>query len=155
MGKSARNIPEADALNYVAGYICSNDLSCREWQKDAAFGTAGGQWCFSKGFDGFAPVGPVIVSPAVLGAADSLNLTTTVNGEVRQQSNTSDLLFGVKHLVSFCSQGTTLEAGSLIMTGTPSGVISGMKHPVYLKNGDVVVVSIEGLGNITNVLKFE
>lgn len=139
----------------MAGYVVSNDISCREWQKDPAFGPAGGQWCFSKGFDDWAPIGPVIVSAKKLGAADSLELLTTVNGKVRQHSNTSDLLFGVKRLVSFCSQGTTLKSGSLIMTGTPSGVISGMKDPIFLQNGDLVEVKIEGLGSVKNVMKYE
>lgn len=90
-----------------------------------------------------------------MGPADNPDLTTKVNGTVRQSSNTSDLLFGVNALVAFCSQGTTLEPGSLIMTGTPSGVISGSKEKVYLRDGDVVEVSISGLGRITNKLRFE
>ncbi|KAK5189019.1 hypothetical protein LTR99_011155 [Exophiala xenobiotica] len=154
IGKSARDIPESEALDHVAGYVVSNDVSCREWQKDRAFGPAGGQWCFSKGFDDWAPIGPVVVSPKVLRDASSLNLTTMVNGEMKQHSNTSDLLFGVKKLVAFCSQGTTLETGSLIMTGTPSGVVSGMENQVFLKDGDVVHVKIDGLGSISNVMKF-
>lgn len=116
-------------------------------------GPAGGQWCFSKGFDTWAPTGPVVVSPTVLGAADNLMLTTKVNSVVRQTSSTSDLLFGVRALVAFCSQGTTLQPGSLIMTGTPSGVISGSGQP-YLCDGDLVEVSIEGLGSIANKLQF-
>ena len=155
IGKAARNVDEANALDFVAGYVVSNDVSCRQWQIDIAFGPAGGQWCFSKGFDTWAPVGPVVVSPRVLGAADNLDLSTTVNGQTRQSSNTSDLLFGVKALVAFCSQGTTLEPGSLIMSGTPSGVISGMKDKVFLKDGDVVEVCIKGLGRLTNRLRFE
>ena len=155
IGKPARNVDEANALDFVAGYVVSNDVSCRQWQTDTAFGPAGGQWCFSKGFDTWAPIGPVVVSPGVLGAADNLDLTTTVNGKTRQSSNTSGLLFGVKALVAFCSQGTTLEPGSLIMSGTPSGVISGMKHKVFLKDGDVVEVRIKGLGRLTHRMRFE
>ena len=97
----------------------------------------------------------MVVAPSVLGAADSQDLKTTVNGEVRQDSNTSDLLFGVKRIVSFLSQGTTLQTGSLIMTGTPAGVALGMKPPKYLKDGEMVEVSIEGLGTIANILRFE
>jgi 2-keto-4-pentenoate hydratase/2-oxohepta-3-ene-1,7-dioic acid hydratase in catechol pathway len=96
----------------------------------------------------------MIVSPTIVGAADSLDLKTTVNGETRQFTSTSDLLFGVKRIVSFASQGTTLDAGSLIMTGTPSGVAMGMPKPIYLKNGDIVTVSISGLGSVTNRMQF-
>ena len=97
----------------------------------------------------------MIVSPSVVGASDDQFLKTLVNGEVRQDSNTSDLLFGVKKIVSFVSQGTTLEAGSLIMTGTPAGVALGMKPPKYLKDGDTVEVSIGGLGSLRNRMVFE
>ena len=135
--------------------MVANDVSCRKWQRDPAYAGNVPQWCFSKGFDGFAPVGPMVVAPSVLGAADSQDLKTTVNGEVRQDSNTSDLLFGVKRIVSFLSQGTTLQTGSLIMTGTPAGVALGMKPPKYLKDGEMVEVSIEGLGTIANILRFE
>ena len=155
LGKPARNVSESDALDYVAGYVVSNDVSCREWQVDTAMGPGGGQWCFSKGFDAWAPIGPVIVAPSVVGAADNLDLVTKVNGVVRQSSNSSDLLFGVKQLVAFCSQGTTLESGSLIMTGTPSGVISGLEETNYLQDGDVIEVSIPQLGRVVNKLVFE
>lgn len=96
----------------------------------------------------------MIVSPKIMGAADSLDLKTTVNGEIRQFANTSDLLFGVKKIVSFASQGTTLDVGSLIMTGTPAGVAMGMAKPAYLKDGDVVTVAISGLGSVTNRMQF-
>ncbi|OGM40721.1 fumarylacetoacetate hydrolase family protein [Aspergillus bombycis] len=155
IGKTGRNIPMETALDYVAGYVVANDVSCRSWQKDPR--KAGGvpQWCFSKGFDKFAPLGPVLVSPKVVGAADNLRLQTLVNGEVRQDTNTSDLLFNVPHLISFLSQGTTLEKGTIIMTGTPSGVAMGMTPPKYLKAGDIVEVSIEGLGSTKNIMAFE
>lgn len=154
IGRPALDVSEDEAVNYIAGYISSNDLSCRIWQRDPKYAGNVPQWCFSKGFDAFAPVGPVIVSAKKLGAADNLPLKTIVNGEVRQDSNTSDLLFGVKKIVSFLSQGTTLETGTIIMTGTPSGVALGMKEPKYLQDGDVVEVRIGELGSVTNVLKF-
>lgn len=135
--------------------MVSNDVSCRDWQADTALGPGGGQWCFSKGFDTWAPVGPVVVAPSIVGAADNLDLTTKVNGVVRQRSNSSDLLFGVRKLVAFCSQGTTLEPGSLIMTGTPSGVISGLKDMHYLRDGDIIEVSISKLGRVINKLRYE
>ncbi|KAJ9149937.1 Ureidoglycolate lyase [Pleurostoma richardsiae] len=128
IGKDGKDICREDALDYVAGYVASNDVSCR----------------------------PVLVSPKVLEAAGHLRLQTLVNGEVRQDSNTDDLLFDVPHIIGFLSQGTTLEKGTVIMTGTPAGVGMGMKpSPKYLKDGDVVEVIIEGLGSTKNVMKFE
>lgn len=144
-----------DALSYVAGYCVGNDVSARAWQRDPK--KAGGvpQWCFAKGFDKFCPLSPMLVSPKVVGAADDLLLQTFVNGEERQNTSTGDLLFGVKEIVSFCSQGTTLEAGSVILTGTPSGVAMGMKEPKYLNDGDIVEVRISSLGSIKNKMAFE
>ncbi|KAL6250170.1 hypothetical protein RBB50_002471 [Rhinocladiella similis] len=155
IGKTARDIPEDEAATYIAGYVCSNDVSCRLWQRDPSYAGKVPQWCFSKGFDGFAPIGPMIVSPKVLGLADKQDLKTIVNGETRQDSNTSDLLFGVAKIVAFASQGTTLQAGSLIMTGTPSGVALGMKTPKYLEDSDVVEVAVQGLGKLKNKMVFE
>jgi 2-keto-4-pentenoate hydratase/2-oxohepta-3-ene-1,7-dioic acid hydratase in catechol pathway len=97
----------------------------------------------------------MLVSPAVVGNASDLQLRTLVNGEERQNTSTGDLLFGVEDIVSFVSQGTTLEAGTVIMTGTPSGVAMGMKEPKYLQDGDVVEVSISGLGRVRNKMAFE
>ncbi|KAF5227139.1 hypothetical protein FAUST_11965 [Fusarium austroamericanum] len=155
IGKSGKNISKEHALSYVAGYVVTNDVSARAWQRDPQ--KAGGvpQWCFSKGFDKFAPIGPLLVSPAVVGNASKLHLTTTVNGEVRQSEGTNDLLFGVEEIVSFISSGTTLEAGTVILTGTPSGVAMGMKEPKYLNDGDVVEVSITELGSVRNKMVFE
>lgn len=155
IGKTGKDISKDKALEHVAGYCASNDVSARAWQRDPK--KAGGvpQWCFSKGFDKFAPLGPMLVSPSVVGAADDLILQTFVNGEERQNSNTNDLLFGVKEIVSFCSQGTTLQAGTVIMTGTPSGVAMGMAEPKYLNDGDVVEVTISQLGSVRNKMVFE
>lgn len=155
VGRTGKNISKADALSYVAGYCAANDVSARGWQRDPT--KAGGvpQWCFSKGFDKFAPLSPVLVSPALVGNASDLQLRTLVNGEERQNSSTGDLLFGVEEIVSFVSQGTTLEAGTVILTGTPSGVAMGMKEPKYLDNGDVVEVSITQLGSVRNRMVFE
>lgn len=138
-------------MEYIAGYVVSNDVSARTWQKDPAYAGVVPQWCFSKGFDKYAPLGPMIVSPGMVGDASGLRLRTWVNDELRQDSETSDLLFGVKDIVSFVSQGTTLEQGTVIMTGTPSGVAMGMKpQPRYLQDGDVVKVSIDKLGSVQN-----
>ncbi|KAK6209865.1 5-carboxymethyl-2-hydroxymuconate isomerase [Colletotrichum tabaci] len=155
IGKTGKNIPKEQALEYVAGYLTANDVSARAWQRDPA--KAGGvpQWCFSKGFDKFAPLSPVLVSPAVVGNASDLTLQTFVNGEERQNESTGDLLFGVEEIVSFISQGTTLEAGTVVLTGTPSGVGMGMKPTGYLQDGDVVEVRISKLGGVKNRMVFE
>ncbi|PCH02622.1 Hypothetical protein PENO1_036750 [Penicillium occitanis (nom. inval.)] len=156
IGKDAKNVSEVDALDYVAGYVVGNDISCRDWQLEKAKAGMMQQWCFSKSFDKYAPLGPAIVSTKVLGDASGLRLRTYVNGELRQESNTSDLLFGVRKLVSFLSTGQTLEKGSLIMSGTPGGVGAAMKPtPQFLKNGDEVVVEIGGIGTLRNVMQFE
>lgn len=155
IGKNAKNVSEEDALDYVAGYVTSNDVSCRDWQLEKEKAGMMPQWCFGKSFDQYAPIGPAIVSTKVLGDASGLRLTTHVNGELRQESNTSDLCFGVRKLVSFFSTGQTLQAGSLIMTGTPDGVAAVMTPPKWLKDGDEVVVEIEGIGKLRNVMKFE
>lgn len=172
IGKDAKNFSAESALEYIAGYTTANDLSVPKWQRDPAYAGVVPQWCFSKGFDAFCPLGPMTVSPKassrrfgspgkgsnnqqVLGDADNLPIKTIVNGEVRQDSNTSDLLFGVRKIVSFCSQGTTLQSGSVILTGTPSGVAMGMVDPKWLQHGDLVEVMIGVIGNIKNKLVFE
>lgn len=154
IGKDAKNVSEADALQYVAGYTASNDVSARDWQREPSKAGPVPQWTFSKSFDKFAPLGPCLVSTAVLGEADNQSLKTFVNGELRQESNTSDLCFGVRQLVAFCSQGQTLQKGSLIMTGTPGGVGLFMKPPCFLKDRDVVEVEIEGIGRLRNRMVF-
>ncbi|KAG4292518.1 5-carboxymethyl-2-hydroxymuconate isomerase [Fusarium proliferatum] len=155
IGREGKDISAEDALSYVAGYTVANDVSARTWQRDPKFAGEVPQWCFSKGFDSFAPLGPVLVSPSILGAAGHLILQTKVNGEVRQQANTSDLVFDVKRIIAFVSQGTTLEKGSVILTGTPGGVALGMEPPKWLKDGDVVQVSISGIGTICNQMVFQ
>lgn len=156
IGKTGKDIPTAEALSYVLGYATANDLSARTWQRDPAYAGSVPQWCFSKGFDKFAPLGPLLISPRVVNDGSGLRLTTLVNGEVRQDSNTNDLLFNVPAIVSFLSQGTTIEEGTVILTGTPSGVAMGMKPtPKYLRNGDVVEVKIEQLGSCINRMAFE
>ncbi len=155
IGKTGKNIPKSEALDYVAGYVAGNDVSARKWQRDPAFAGGVPQWCFAKGFDKYAPLSPVLVSPKIVGNAGQLQLQTIVNGEVRQDTNTNDLLFGVERIIEFISQGTTLEKGTIIMTGTPAGVAMGMAQPKWLKDGDVVEVKIEHLGSAKNIMKFE
>ena len=154
IGKDAKDVAEKDALEYVAAYTTGNDLSTRDWQREADKAGPIPQWTFSKSFDKYAPLGPCLVSRDELGGADNLELKVTVNGELRQSSNTADLCFGVRQLIAFCSQGQTLQKGSLIMTGTPGGVGLFMKPPQFLKDGDVVTTEIERIGKISNQIKF-
>ncbi|KAG4431205.1 hypothetical protein IFR05_013312 [Cadophora sp. M221] len=154
IGKEGKNISTKDALDYIAGYTVANDVSARTWQRDPAFAGSIPQWCFSKGFDSWAPMGPMLVSAKILGAADSLTLRTKVNGHLRQNANTNDLVFGVREIIAFVSQGTTIEKGSVILTGTPGGVILGMQSPKWLADGDVVEVVITGIGKISNKMVF-
>jgi 2-keto-4-pentenoate hydratase/2-oxohepta-3-ene-1,7-dioic acid hydratase in catechol pathway len=134
IGKRARRVPRERALEYVQGYVCVNDVTVRDLQKKD------GQWTRAKGFDTFCPVGPRIV-PGL--DPTNLKITTRVNGVVKQDSSTSDLIFDVATLISFCSHHMTLEEGDLISTGTPSGV--GPLSP-----GDVVEVEISGIGILRN-----
>lgn len=155
IGKSGINIQEEDALDYVAAYTAGNDVSARDWQREPGKAGPVPQWSFSKSFDKYAPLGPCMVSSRILGDASNLTLKTVVNGETRQDSNTSDLCFDVRKLVAFCSQGQTLQRGSLIMTGTPGGVGLFMKPQGFLKNGDQVDVEIGGIGKLQNRIVFE
>lgn len=154
IGKTGKNIKRHDALEYVAGYMSSNDVSSRKWQRDPAYAGSVPQFCFSKGFDKWAPLGPMIVSPSVVGSANKLYLQTFVDGVLMQDSNTDDLIFGVEELIEFISQESTLEQGTVIMTGTPDGVALGRTPPPYLKHGQVVEVKIGQLGSVKNKMNF-
>ncbi len=146
IGRPARNVSEEDALNYVFGYTCGNDLSCRDLQF-----ARGNQWLMSKTFDGFAPIGPCLVPAGELDP-NNLAISSRVNGEVRQNSNTSDMIFTVAQIIADLSRHFTLEPGDLIFTGTPEGVMQG--YPAdkknWLKAGDKVQVIIEGIGTLEN-----
>lgn len=124
LGRDAKDVARADALSYVAAYTCGNDVSSRKLQRDPAHAGVVPQWGFSKGFDTYAPLGPALVRADLVGDPAQLELTTTVNGEVRQRESVSDLLFDTAYLISYLSSGTTLQAGSVIMTGTPGGTYS-------------------------------
>lgn len=156
IGKSGKDIKKEDALSYVLGYTSGNDVSARQWQRDPAFAGRVPQWCFSKGFDKWAPLGPALISSLVITDPGHLSLTTTVNVEVRQSTNTDDLIFSIPEIIAFISQGTTLEAGTVIMSGTPGGVgvVQG-KTPRALKHGDEVKVSVEKIGTLYNTVKYE
>jgi len=144
IGKPCKDVTEGEALDYVLGYTVANDLSTRDWQKVPEL--SGSQWCRSKGFDGFSPLGPVLVTREDLADPNNIGLRSFVNGEKRQDSSTSDLIFTVQQVVSFLSAGCTLTPGTVIMTGTPAGVAEGMPGQPWLKAGDKVVVEIDHIG---------
>ncbi|EFW14530.1 hypothetical protein D8B26_006921 [Coccidioides posadasii str. Silveira] len=150
IGKEAYNVPESRALDYVLGYAVGNDVSHRDWQLKRG----AGQWGLGKGFDGWAPFGPGIVSANLIRDPNALNISTKLNGEVVQNSSTKDMIFGVAKTVSFLSRGTTLLPGDLIFTGTPEGVGMGRKPQLWLKDGDQVEVSLEGVGTCSNKVVF-
>ncbi|KAJ1569830.1 hypothetical protein HK096_000740 [Nowakowskiella sp. JEL0078] len=144
---------EDDPLAYVAGYTCANDVSARFWQKKIP------QWGFSKSFDTFCPLGPQIVSARVISPSDlpiSLKLKDSSNIETTQQaSSTADLIFSVSKIISFLSQGTTLEPGTVIITGTPEGVGMGRTPPRWLLHGDEATVEITGIGRLKNPVEWQ
>ena len=144
IGSRALRVTPGDALNYVAGYTIVNDVSARDLQ----FGEK--QWTRGKSIDTFAPMGPCLVTRSELGSADGLPIRCRVNGETLQNSNTRNLIFNVSALVSHISQTMTLEPGDVISTGTPSGVGYVRKPPIFLKQGDVVEIEIEGIGVLRN-----
>ncbi|WWC58904.1 uncharacterized protein I303_101449 [Kwoniella dejecticola CBS 10117] len=157
IGKDAKNVSKEDALDYVAGYTVGDDVSTRKWQRNPERVGGVPQWAFSKGFDKFAPLGPAIVSTKLIPDPSKLDIKLTVNGDLRQESPTSDLLFNVPFIISFLSQGTTLRRGTVIMTGTPSGV--GCTGPEEkwrpLVDGDKVEVTISEIGTLRHTIKYE
>lgn len=146
IGRDVKNANPDNALDYALGYTVVNDVSSRYWQMPERSSQQHG---YSKSFDGFAPIGPLILSPAMTDP-NSMTIVTRVNGEERQKSGIDDLLFKVGDIISHLSRATTLRAGTVIMTGTPSGVAAFMKPPAWLRNGDVVEVTIDGIGTIRN-----
>ena len=141
IGSTARYVAVHDAKKHIAGYCIVNDVSEREFQIER-----GGQWTKGKSADTFCPMGPWVVTADEIPDAGKLQLWTEVNGERRQDSNTADLIFGIEHIVSYVSHFMTLNPGDVIPTGTPSGVAMGFKPPKFLKPGDRMRLSVEGLG---------
>jgi len=141
MAYGAKNISQADALKYIAGYCTINDVSERAWQVEGT-----GQWLKGKSHDTFGPIGPWLVTRDEVGDPQNLAMWLEVNGQRRQDGNTSTMVFGVAELVSYISRFMTLKAGDIIATGTPPGVGMGMKPPTYLKVGDRVTLEVVGLG---------
>ncbi|RZU31807.1 fumarylacetoacetate hydrolase family protein [Blastococcus saxobsidens] len=146
IGRSARNVSEDRALDHVFGYATGNDLSARELQMRSS------QWMYGKAIDGFAPLGPYVVTADEIPDPQGLDLQCWVNGDLRQSSNTRDMVFSVAELVSDLSQIMTLDPGDVIYTGTPEGVILGMAEQVWLQPGDEVVCEIEGMGRLVTPL---
>jgi len=152
IGKECKDVSEEHALDYVLGYTCANDISARAWQN---LMQGRNQWCFSKSFDTFAPLGSVLVNKSEIADPNNLELSLTLNGKIMQKSNTADMIFNVKKLISFLSQGTTLVPGTVILTGTPEGVGVARKPPVFLQDGDKMTVKIQHLGELHNPILFE
>ena len=143
IGTTAREVSGEDALGFVLGFTCLDDVSARDLQ------SRDGQWSRAKSLDTFCPIGPVVVTADEIDASD-LAIRCLVNGEVRQSARTSDLFFDVPTLIAFCSRSFTLEPGDVIATGTPSGVGAFRDPPIFLHDGDEVVVDIEGIGRLVN-----
>lgn len=145
IGKRARNVSEEDAYDYVFGYTIANDVSARDLQL-----RTDGQWTRGKSLDTFCPLGPWIVTRDEVPDPHNLAIKTLVGDDVRQDGLTKDMIFRIPALIAYCSRMFTLEPGDLILTGTPPGVGEGRKPKLYLKDGDVVTVSISGLGELSN-----
>ena len=146
IGSTCRDVSVDEALDYVFGYVTANDLSARDLQNRTS------QWLLGKTLDGFLPLGPYVVTADEVPDPQNLALKTWMNGELRQDSNTSDMIFSVAEIISYASQYFTLEPFDVIITGTPEGVIMGTAEKKWLQAGDEVVVEVEGLGQLRNVM---
>ena len=149
IGRKARNVPAATALDYVLGYTCANDVSARRWQKHAG----GGQWVRGKSFDSFCPLGPVLVTADEIPDPQSLPIRSVLNGRTMQTSSTGDMIFPVRDLIAFISRDTTLLPGTVILTGTPEGVGFARSPPVFLADGDTIEITIDGIGTLSNPVR--
>ena len=146
IGRPCKNVEPEEALSYVLGYVCANDVSARDWQKEKG----GGQFCRGKTFDTFCPVGPCLTTADEIPDPSNLTVRSFVNDEKMQESGTDDMIFDVPTLISFLSGSTTLLPGTLILTGTPSGVGEARDPQRYLVPGDEVTVEIDGVGILSN-----
>jgi 2-keto-4-pentenoate hydratase/2-oxohepta-3-ene-1,7-dioic acid hydratase in catechol pathway len=144
IGKTARNVSLDDALDYIAGYTCLNDITDRDTQSRE------GQWSRSKSFDTFGPVGPKVIRACEISDPQALAIRATLNGQLVQDASTSQMIHSVADLIAFLSHGMTLEPGDVIATGTPSGVGAFRDPPLYLKPGDQIEIEIEGIGVLSN-----
>jgi len=144
IGRTASRVPAAEALDYIAGYTCCNDVSARDFQ------FADGQWYRGKSGDGFGPLGPWLVTPSEVGDPHQLRIQLRLNGQTLQDSSTSQLIFRIPELIEYISSSITLQPGDVISTGTPPGVGFARKPPIYLQPGDRMEVEIEHIGVLTN-----
>jgi 2-keto-4-pentenoate hydratase/2-oxohepta-3-ene-1,7-dioic acid hydratase in catechol pathway len=151
ISRACKNVSRTNALDYVLGYTCANDVSARDWQKIRS----GGQWCRGKSFDTFGPLGPCLVTRDEIANPNALHIRTIVNGETLQDWNTNDMIFDVPSLIEFLSGSTTLLPGTVILTGTPHGVGMARNPPRWLKPGDSVTIDIENIGSLTNPVILE
>lgn len=146
IGRACKNVSRANALDFVLGYTCCNDVSARDWQLKRG----GGQWCRGKTYDTFSPLGPALVTRDEIPNPNTLKIRTILNGQVMQDWNTNDMIFDVSSLIEFLSGSTTLLPGTVILTGTPHGVGMAQKPPRWLRAGDEVSIEIEKIGTLTN-----
>ncbi len=146
IGRKAKNILPAEAENYILGYTCANDASARDWQ----FDKQKGQWARGKSFDTFCPLGPWIVTKDEIVDPNNLKISAILNGEIVQSSNTSQMIFNVREIVSNLSKSMALLPGTIILTGTPEGIGFSRRPPLYLQEGDIISVEIEKIGTLTN-----
>ena len=146
IGTRATKVSVADALAHVKGYCCANDVSARDVQ------LGDGQWARGKSLDTFCPVGPLVPASQVPDP-QQLRIRAVLNGETLQDATTADMIFSVAEIISFISQGITLEPGDLILTGTPPGVGFARKPPIFLRDGDEITVEIDGIGSLANPVR--
>lgn len=151
IGKKVKNISPSEAVDCILGYTCANDVSARDWQLEKQKK----QWARGKSFDTFCPLGPFLVTRDEIPDPDHLRIRTILNGNTLQDSSTADMIFDVAAIVSDLSRSMTLLPGTVILTGTPEGVGFTRQPPVYLKDGDIVVIDIEDIGQLTNPVKKE
>jgi 2-keto-4-pentenoate hydratase/2-oxohepta-3-ene-1,7-dioic acid hydratase in catechol pathway len=151
IGRACKNVRREQALDYVLGYTCANDVSARDWQ----IKRGGTQWCRGKTFDTFAPLGPCLVTREDIPNPNALRIQTILNGNTMQDWNTDDMIFDIPALIEFLSGSTTLLPGTVILTGTPQGVGLARNPPVWLKPGDTISIVIEKIGTLTNPVEEE
>ena len=149
IGRAAKDVSDTQALDYVLGYSCANDISARRWQKHGG----ARQWVRGKSFDSFCPLGPVLVTADEIPDPQVLDVRCVLNGETMQSGSTSDMIFSVAELIAHLSRDTTLLPGTLILTGTPPGVGFARTPPVFLADGDLVSVEIERIGTLENPVR--
>jgi 2-keto-4-pentenoate hydratase/2-oxohepta-3-ene-1,7-dioic acid hydratase in catechol pathway len=148
LARDCCNATRENAMDFVGGFTCANDVSARDWQVRRS----GRQWCRAKSFDTFCPIGPWVTTPDELPAPLHLGISSRLNGTTMQESNTSQMIFDVPALLEFLSADTTLPGGSVILTGTPHGVGMARNPPLWLKPGDTIAVTIEGIGTLENMV---